>query len=142
MEKGKHPTASADQEKQVAFYSATVQAWIDTKMERDRTLVGLSTGGIGLLVTFLTTLHITIPAPLLWFGLGLGGFSASLVGALWIFSANAHHIEQVNKGHVAPSKLLSFLDVAMLLGFVLGVAATIAIGVLAATHGGVAACQR
>ena len=41
--------------KAVAFYSAAVQAWVTTRMEKDRALLNLAAGGIGLLVTLLTT---------------------------------------------------------------------------------------
>ena len=41
--------------KNIAFYSTLLSAWIQTKMERDKTLVTLSAAAIGLLVTILTT---------------------------------------------------------------------------------------
>ncbi len=40
--------------KEVAFFSAVVGAWIETRMEKDKTLLSLATAGIGLLVTLLT----------------------------------------------------------------------------------------
>ena len=45
--------------KEVAYYTALVDAWINTKMERDKSLLSLATAGIGLLVTLLTTVGIT-----------------------------------------------------------------------------------
>lgn len=49
---------SIEQQKDVAYYSALVSAWIQTKMERDKTLASLSAGGIGLLVTILSTVGV------------------------------------------------------------------------------------
>ncbi|MGY0582644.1 MAG: hypothetical protein ACW7DV_11235, partial [Paraglaciecola chathamensis] len=44
--------------KNVAFYSTLLSAWIQTKMERDKTLITLSSAAIALLVTMLTTVGI------------------------------------------------------------------------------------
>ncbi|MDA8663964.1 hypothetical protein N9L66_03280 [Porticoccaceae bacterium] len=46
--------------KNVAYYSTMLSAWIETKMERDKTLVTLSAAGIGLLVTILTVIGVVI----------------------------------------------------------------------------------
>lgn len=44
--------------KNIAYYSVLVNAWIQTRMERDKTLVTLSAAAVGLLVTLLTTVGI------------------------------------------------------------------------------------
>ncbi|WDT74288.1 MAG: hypothetical protein MPW16_13610 [Candidatus Manganitrophus sp.] len=41
--------------KELAFYEATVNAWITTKFEKDKHLLTLSLAAIGLLITLLTT---------------------------------------------------------------------------------------
>lgn len=41
--------------KNIAHYSVLLDAWIQTRTERDKTLVTLSAAGVGLLVTILTT---------------------------------------------------------------------------------------
>jgi len=40
--------------KNVAHYSVLLSAWIHTKMEHDKTLVTVSIGGIGYLISVLT----------------------------------------------------------------------------------------
>jgi hypothetical protein len=40
--------------KRVAFYSSLVNAWIQTRMEVDKTLIVISSAGIGFLITLLT----------------------------------------------------------------------------------------
>ena len=50
---GKH--GAQDSPKDVAFYSTVAQAWVATRMEKDKTLLSLATAGIGLLATLLTT---------------------------------------------------------------------------------------
>lgn len=44
--------------KNIAHYSILLSTWIETKMERDKTLVTLSAAAIGLLVTILTTVGV------------------------------------------------------------------------------------
>ena len=44
--------------KNIAHYSVLLGAWIQTKMERDKTLVTLSAAAIGLLVTIFTTVGV------------------------------------------------------------------------------------
>ena len=46
-------------QKEIALYSAVVQAWAGTRMEKDRSILNLSAAGIGLLVTLLTTVGVT-----------------------------------------------------------------------------------
>ena len=40
-----------NKEKHTAYYSALVEAWLDTRMEKDKSLLMLAAGGIGILVT-------------------------------------------------------------------------------------------
>lgn len=41
------------QQKELALYTAQVDAWVTTSFERDKSLLTLSAGGIGLLLTIL-----------------------------------------------------------------------------------------
>jgi tRNA A37 threonylcarbamoyltransferase TsaD len=45
---------SHESQKKLAFYTAAVEAWVATRMEKDKTLLALAAGGIGLLATLLT----------------------------------------------------------------------------------------
>jgi len=44
--------------KNIAHYAAILNAWIRTKMERDKVLITLSAGGVGLLITLFSTAGI------------------------------------------------------------------------------------
>jgi hypothetical protein len=86
------PDRQENSEREVAFYSAVVTAWVETRMERDRSVFTLAAAGIGLLVTVLTTVGV----PARWL-LGLYAaagafFLATCVLCLWIFDANATHL--------------------------------------------------
>jgi hypothetical protein len=50
------PQKPAEQDpKDLAFYAASVEAWYSTGFERDKSLLTLAGGGIGLLITLLST---------------------------------------------------------------------------------------
>jgi hypothetical protein len=51
--------------KNIAHYSTLLSAWIQTKMERDKTLVTLSSAAIGFLVAILTAAGIEFEIQLL-----------------------------------------------------------------------------
>ena len=77
------PTDSQHAQKEIAFYSKVVEAWVATRMEKDKTLLSLATGGIGLLVTLLSTLGASSPTQLLLYGsagVSFIGSSAESVG--------------------------------------------------------------
>lgn len=126
---------TVDDLKQVEYYGAMVHAWIDTRMERDRTIVTLSAGAIGLLVTLLTTVGVPSGCVLLFYIVAFLGFGVALTAALWIFSANATYLEQVadRERQEAPDRtLLGRLDGLMLGGLAAGVVFSIALGIAAA----------
>ena len=50
---------SLEEQKGVAYYSALVNAWITTRMEKDKQLLTLSAAGIGLIIIFAAFLIIT-----------------------------------------------------------------------------------
>jgi hypothetical protein len=47
--------------KNVAHYSVMLDAWIQTRMALDKSLITLSAGGVGVLVTLLTTVGVARP---------------------------------------------------------------------------------
>lgn len=86
------------------YRTALVNAWITVRLEEDKTLVALSSAGIGLLVTLLTTLGLLrlwyIPLYLLAFS----GFFLSICNGLIILRENAKHIELILGGDKAKCK--------------------------------------
>jgi hypothetical protein len=111
--------------KDVAFYQAMVQAWINTRMEKDKTLLSLAAAAIGLLVTLLTTTGPTSVCQW-WLYLAAGfSFFCTIALGIWIFARNTAHLEDVvNKGVRGNDTVLIRLDVLLLLSFVLGVLLT------------------
>ncbi len=62
-------------QKSVAYYSSLVNAWIQTRMEVDKNLIGISSIGIGFIITLLTNTCVSCAAELVVY-----------LGALFSFS--------------------------------------------------------
>jgi len=84
-----------NEKKEIAYYATMVNAWIQTRMERDKTLVSLSAGGIGLLVfiaIFIGTQN--------FFQVGLCcvaflDFVLTIGIILYVFQRNSEHLEKI-----------------------------------------------
>ena len=116
--------------KNVAHYSVLLAAWIQTKMEHDKTLVTVSIGGIGYLITVLSFVGVQSPWEIGLFLGGFGGFLATVIAALVIYKHNAQHIENELRGSVEskPKPTLEQLDRVILWAFSLAVVCAILIG--------------
>lgn len=124
--------ADATAAKEVEFYAACVTAWYNTAFELDKSLFALSAGGIGLLITLLTTVGVSSIVMLVLYGSAIACFLACLVVILVIFSGNRKHIFDVLGGKTDDDKKLMWLDIFAKVLFGIGV-------VLAAVVGGMGA---
>jgi hypothetical protein len=79
-------------EKEVAYYSALISAWTETRMELDKSLLTLSAGGIGLLVTILSTVGINKKWVLFLYAGAFVSFLISVFSCLRIFWRNSERI--------------------------------------------------
>ena len=122
---------SLQDEKEVAYYSAVVEAWVATQMEKDRTLLSLSAGGIGLLTTLLTTVGPASCIELLLYIAAGTFYAGSIFSALFIFKRNSLYLEEVVKSKKAgDDRWLFWLDWFVLIFFMAGVVFTGVLGVL------------
>lgn len=115
--------------KENSYYSALVNAWLNTKLERDKNLLILSAGGIGLLITILTIIKVNSVIELILFIFANLSFLLCLTFVLMIFSRNAQHIEDVLNSEKEIDKILEFLDNGVIFSFLIGVIFTFIIGV-------------
>ena len=114
----------------IAHYSALVQAWAETRMEKDRSVLGLSAAAIGLLVTLLTAVGVAALWQLVLYIFSALAFGLSIFMALRIFSKNADHLKKIIKtGETGDDPTLKRLDILMMLGFLFGVLILAVIGV-------------
>lgn len=124
-----------DDQKRIEYYAASVAAWYESSLEHDKSLLTLSAGGIGLLITLLTTVGLSTAEALVLYIGAITSFVISLVSILFVFRGNQRHIEDIlstkNQG-TDPS--LSKLDTTAMFSFGIGVVFTAVIGISAAIH--------
>lgn len=121
-------------EKEVAYYSALVNAWINTKMERDKTLLILSSGGIGILVTLLSTIGAVNCFGIVFYVLAFISFLVTMIILVTIFDKNSKHIEEAIKGKKDSDPKLDLLDKISLWSFILGALFSIVVGINSAIY--------
>lgn len=122
-------------EKEVEFYAAKANAWFNTKLEYDKSLLVLSAGAIGLLITLLTTVGVDSFVLLFIFVASIISFVVCLVAVLAIFWRNAKYLEELIAGKRTTDPVLGFLDSLSIFSFILGVILASIIGLATATNG-------
>lgn len=121
-------------EKEVAFYAASVEAWYSTSLEHDKSIFALSGGGIGLLITLLTTIGASSITTLWLYGASITCFVACLVMLLVIFRRNRQHIVEVlGCETVVDDPVLKRLDLGVMCTFGVAVIFTAIVGIVSAS---------
>lgn len=115
-------------EKDVAFYSTLVGAWVDNKMELDRSLLTLSTGGLGLFITLLSTEQLKENLALSLFACACIFFTATIILCLFIFKRNTTYLKNVVGGYQGNDVVLTWLDCLNMLSFTLAIIFSALIG--------------
>jgi len=108
-----------------------VAAWLNTKLERDKSILTLSAGGIGLLATLMTTVGPQTTFALVLYGFATLAFAVSLFCIIRILDRNADHLKQVRRGEVERDSGLARLDRLSFWSFIAGAALLGTLGVLA-----------
>ncbi len=121
-------------DKETEHYAASVTAWFNTKLEHDKSLITLSTGGIGLLVTLLSTVGVASMESLVLYILAIISFVTCVGVVLWIFRRNATHLQAVIKNQAYTDPVLAVLDWIGILSFWFGVVFTAVIGISQAAN--------
>ncbi len=120
-------------EKEVEYYAAKANAWFNTKLEYDKSLLVLSAGAIGLLITLLTTVGVNSFSLLFVFFAATTSFVVCLFAVLAIFSRNAKHLEELIAGKRTNDPVLGFLDSLSIYSFIIGIILAAVIGLASAT---------
>ena len=124
-----------ENQKEVEFYAASVNAWFNTSLEHDKSLLTLSAGGIGLLLTLLTTAGLSSAEALILYIGAITSFVVALVAILIVFRRNRTHIEEIlSRKSKSNDPLLTKLDTTALWAFGIGVLFTAIIGIATAVH--------
>lgn len=123
------------------FYSALVNAFVATRMEADKSLLALSSGGIGLTITLLATFGAANTFAAVCYGVMLVEFLTTVVVTLVVFRLNSAYIRatirEVNEGHdpersddvQRERRRLRFWGWAATASFALGILASSVLGV-------------
>ena len=124
-----------EKQKEVEFYAASVNAWYTTSLEHDKSIFALAAGGIGLLMTLLTTIGTSSGVVLSFYGLALVSLLVSLLTLLKIFRKNNDHIiEILNGSTVVDDPKLKRLDGVAHASFAWGVIFAVVVGVTSAIN--------
>lgn len=116
------------QAKEKLFYSATVSAWLNTRLERDKQLLSLSAAAIGVLVALLCTVGAqNIFQSVLFYG-ALSAFLVTAIIVVHILGENTSYLEKVLDGS-DPGDRLIYLDKIAGISFVLGAVLFTLIGI-------------
>lgn len=118
--------------KEIAYYTIVASAWIETRMERDKTLVTLSAAAIGLLVTLLTTVGARSFLEVALFVCAALAFIVTLTVTLRIFARNSDHLEAIAQGKSGGDPTLEKYDKFAVRSFLFGVVIFFLIGLLSA----------
>lgn len=123
------PTTNEDP-KEVAFYAALVQAWISTRFEQDKTIIAVSAGGIGVLVSLLTAAGPHGTLELVLFASAAVAFLGAILAAIAVLGRNSTYLESIIQGCRGRDPLLRHLDRVVVCCFGAGLALAVAVGVL------------
>lgn len=119
--------------KNIAHYSVLLSAWIQTKMERDKTLVTLSAGAIGLLVTILTAVGVKSVWEIPFFIISITAFLTTIWSSLVIYQLNSQHLEEAIRGSSGKDPRLEKYDKRSIRAFIIGAISALVIGILSAS---------
>ncbi|HXC49724.1 MAG TPA: hypothetical protein VN634_02460 [Candidatus Limnocylindrales bacterium] len=118
--------------KEAAYYGALVQAWFSTRMERDRTIIALSAGGVGVLVTLLTSRSPMTDTEFVLYILDSFAFMTAIVAGITVLQRNSDYIVQLLRKPEEPDdRALQWLDRLAVGGFALGLVLALTVGIVA-----------
>lgn len=106
-------------EKDNIFYSAMINAWLTTKIELDKKMLGLSVVFIGLIITLETIFYLS-DLKLILFAFALVMFLITTISVVFIMNRNATYIEKLLLSNKTEDNLLVLLDKTAQFSFVLG----------------------
>ena len=120
-------------QKEIQYYASSVNAWFNTSLEHDKSILTLAAGGIGLLITLLTTQGLASAEALVLYVGAITSFLVALISVLVVFRRNRTYIEHVLAGKASENDpVLAKADLIALYAFGVGVFFTAVIGIATA----------
>lgn len=121
-------------ERERIFYSTALSAWIESRMEKDRSLLNLSVGGLGLIVTILTTVGVTSSFEILLNATAVIFFITTILSVLKVFDLNSKYLSSIIKNEKADDTKLIKYDNRIKRFFILGILLTLSSAFLSSTN--------
>lgn len=89
---------SHKKEKEIQYFSASLNGWLNTKLEETKTFITLSTGGIGVLLIFFPNIPNNNDFLIYCYFISIVLFIISVASFTTIFGVNAKYLgERINK---------------------------------------------
>ncbi len=120
--------------KDIEYYSNLVNAWFNTKLEKDKSILSISAGGLGLLVTLISTIGVNNLTELILFIIAIFLFMISIVSMISIFERNSKRLENEVANNNSKDLFLGLLDKIGSLSFSIAIIITFIIGVSVSIH--------
>ena len=117
-------------DKEVAFYAASINAWLGTRMERSRQVLTLSSAALGFLMIFYKDLN-DVTSFVIWM-LAAIFFIATIFILLKVLSMNGDYLEEVvanSPCHEAASKRLKRIADTASFTFAIGIILAFCLGI-------------
>lgn len=123
-------------QKDLVCYTSAVNAWYSTALEHDKSILTLSAGGVGLILTLLTSsVGVSSSEALILYILAILSFLVALIAVLWMFRRNKPYLQHVWQGTASDNdSFLACLDTFALCSFGAGVLFSAVLGVSAAVN--------
>lgn len=115
------------------FYSATLSAWYDSHFMLDKSLLVLSTGGIGLLTAMVTTCFLTIPIVIIYF-ITVLSFLVCIVCIIGMYPRSCDHLKKLLIDNRATDPVILFCNKIAIGAFISGLIFTLIISLLSITQ--------
>lgn len=120
----------------VAYYSTMFNSWANTRMEKDKSILIISSAAIGFLMTLATKADLSQPCLVFLYLLDMGFFLASIGVVIYIFSRNSLYIGSIikainaggDKVEEVKDGILAFFDKVLIITFSLGIITFFALG--------------
>jgi hypothetical protein len=130
---GQAPAPGNDHDKTVelkkaAYYAATYDAFMATTIEADKSILTVSAGGVGLLVTLLALYQVKTTWDIIVYLIALVFFVISIVASIFIFKRNHVVLMSMLMDRDQKDPILTVLDYLNMTCCILGILLTIYIG--------------
>ena len=104
-------------------------------MELDKNILTLSSGAIGLLVTFINTFGVKTQCQIVLYIISIGAFLVAIISSLIIFNNNAKYLEKIIRDPSYTSdSILGFLDKMLIVTFIIGIIGTIMLSIISISN--------